>query len=296
VLNPFVPLPASDIAALTEQALQIRLANKYARFPVQLCFRLLGRDVASSGEEGLDCLDFQAAEGIYRAGAQGLPVSQIPQLPQSLVQISRLSVIDQAGRTNLRRWVEGIGRIFDESEFIARWNSQGQIGGAEHQVYYDEDSGRWFKRLYGCLNGTTLGDYFDRMVLHAVLFPETAYRLEGFTINSKSKLISPVLSQVHVCPATYEPPVTREETTVLMADMGFIPVQLRYDGVIDDGYFAYYRQETGVLVHDLHDENVVRMQETGELAVIDPFITLARTGTWAALKIAEVGFSHPSDG
>ena len=42
---------------------------------------------------------------------------------------------------------------------------------------------------------------------------------------------------------------------------------------------VYYRPETGVLVHDLHDENVVRMQETGELAVIDPFITLARTGT-----------------
>ena len=59
---------------------------------------------------------------------------------------------------------------------------------------------------------------------------------------------------------------------------------------------VYYRQETGVLVHDLHDENVVRMQETGEIAVIDPFITLALTGTWAALKIAEVGFYHPSDG
>jgi hypothetical protein len=144
VFNPSVPLPASDIAALTEQALQIRLENKSARFPVQLCFRLLGRDVASFGEEGVDCLDFQAADGIYRAGAQGLPVSQIPQLPQSLVPISRLSVVDQAGRTSLLRWVEGIGRIFDESEFTARWNSQEQIGGAEHQVCYDEDSGRWF--------------------------------------------------------------------------------------------------------------------------------------------------------
>jgi hypothetical protein len=50
-----------------------------------------------------------------------------------------------------------------------------------------------------------------------------------------------------------------------------------------------------VLAHDLHDENVVRIPDTGELAVIDPYISLARRGTWAAIKLAEVGFTTPPD-
>lgn len=69
----------------------------------------------------------------------------------------------------------------------------------------------------------------------------------------------------------------------------------RHDGIVDDGYFAFYHPKSGILVHDLHDENVVRMQHTGELAVIDPYISLARRGTWAALKLAEVGITVPQD-
>jgi len=46
---------------------------------------------------------------------------------------------------------------------------------------------------------------------------------------------------------------------------------------------------------DLHDENVVRMEGTGELAVIDPYLSLARKGTWAAVKLAEVGITFPED-
>ncbi len=60
-------------------------------------------------------------------------------------------------------------------------------------------------------------------------------------------------------------------------------------------YFAYLHPVTGVLAHDIHDENVVRIPETEDLAVIDPYISLARLGTWAAIKLAEVGFPTPPD-
>jgi hypothetical protein len=133
------------------------------------------------------------------------------------------------------------------------------------------------------------------MRLHAVLFPETAYRLEGFTINSRNKELAPVVSQPHVEVDTSRPPVTKPETDDLMAAMGFAPVQLMHNGVRDDGYFAYLHPVTGVLVHDLHDENVVRIPETDDLAIIDPCIALARIGTWAAIKLAEVGFPTPPD-
>jgi len=102
------------------------------------------------------------------------------------------------------------GHVFGDDRFLRNWTEQGKRGGAEHHVYYDPGSGRWFKRLYRGVNSSTLGEYLVRMRLHAVLFPETAYRLEGFTI-------------------------------------------------------------------------------------IDPYISLARRGTWAAIKLAEIGFPTPPD-
>jgi len=91
------------------------------------------------------------------------------------------------------------------------------------------------------------------------------------------------------------PLVTKSETDDLMATMGFAPVQLIHAGIRDDGYFAYLHPVTGVLAHDLHDENVVRIPETEDLAVIDPYISLARLGTWAAIKLADVGYPTPLD-
>jgi hypothetical protein len=293
--RPFVPRTSPPLAALTRHALEARLSKLYDRHPVQSTLDRFRACFPGSGPTGVDCLGFESAEGIYRAGAQGLRLSQVPQLPESVAQLSRLSVVEQAGRKAIRASIESDGTFHDEGEFLARWDGQGKIGGAEHQVYFDESSGRWHKRLYRCVLGSTLGDYLDRMLLHGAVFPETAYRLEGFTLNARNRDIAPLVSQPHVSVAMDQPPVSREETRALMAAIGFEPVQLRHDGIIDDGYFAFYHPECGILAHDLHDENVVRMQETGELAVIDPYLSLARKGTWAAIKLAEIGIQTPPD-
>jgi hypothetical protein len=280
---------------LTLQALQLRHSHRYAAHPVENTLRFFGDFLGSPGAESHGGLDFQSAEGIYRAGAQGVPLPQVPQLPQSLVELTRLRSLDQAARRHLRVWAETHAATFDEAAFHARWEAQGRLGGAEHHVFHDEASGRWFKRLYKGVNESTLGDYFGRMRLHAILFPETAYRLEGFAIQPKSKALTPIVSQPHVEVDTDQPLVSKAEVSTLMETMGFASVQLAYEGAMDDGYFAYYHPATGVLAHDLHDENVVRMRQTGELAVIDPYISLARRGTWAALKLAEVGTVCPAD-
>lgn len=280
---------------MTLRALQLRSVHRYAAPPVENTFRHYCDLLGAPREEGHCGLGFQSAEGIYRAGAQGLPLPQIPQLPESVVELTRLRAVDQAARKHLRLWAETHAATFDEAAFLSRWETQGRLGGAEHHVYHDEASGRWFKRLYQGINESTLGDYFDRQRLHGVLFPETAYRLEGLAIHPKSKVLTPVVSQPHVDVATDQPLVTKAEVAALMSSLGFAPVQLSYHGGVDDGYFAYYDATTGVLVHDLHDENVVRMRHTGELAVIDPYISLARRGTWAALKLAEVGIACPAD-
>lgn len=283
------------LSGLTLQAFQLRSQHRYALHPVEAALQYHRAPAEIPGEEGHCSSGFEEAEAHYRAGTQGLRLSEIPQLPQQLRELSRLGPVDRAGRKALRKWAEEHGQVTDEHCFLDPWLAQGKRGGAEHQVYYDPQAGRWFKRLYHGVNSSTLGDYLVRMRLHAALFPETAYRLEGFTINPKNKELAPVVSQQHVEVDTTRPLVTKAETDDLMATMGFAPVQLVHDGVRDDGYFAYLHPVTGVLAHDLHDENVVRIPETEDLAVIDPYISLVRLGTWAAIKLAEVGFPTPPD-
>lgn len=283
------------LSALTIQAFQLRSLQRHALHPIEAALQYHGAAAQVSGAPRDAAVGFEQAESHYRAGAQGLRLSEIPQLPQQLSGLSRLSVVDRAGRKALRKWSGEAGIVIDEAEFLRRWEEQGKPGGAEHQVFHDKESNRWFKRLYHGVNFSTLGDYLVRMRLHAVLFPESGYRLEGFTVNPKSKELAPVVSQAHIEVDTTRAPVTKGETDDLMSCMGFAPVQLTHNGILDDGYFAYLHPVTGVLAHDLHDENVVRLPETGELAVIDPYISLARRGTWAAIKLAEVGYPTPPD-
>lgn len=280
---------------LISQALELRSNLHYALHPIEAVVQYHRAEADLPCDQGDGGLRFEQAEAHYRSGAQGLRLSEIPQLPRQLRELSRLARVDREGRYALRKWAEASGHLIDEAEFFRQWNAQGKRGGAEHQVYYDERSGRWFKRLYHGVNQSTLGDYLIRMRMHGVLFPETAYRLEGFTINPKSKELAPIVSQPHVEVDTTQPLVSKSETDDLMAAMGFAPVPLMHDRVLDDGYFAYLHPITGVLAHDLHDENVVRLPEASGLAVIDPYISLARAGTWAAFKLAEVGFPPPPD-
>lgn len=284
-----------SLASLTSQAFQLRYNHHHALHPVEAALQYHRASAEISGEEGHGGCGFEEAEAHYRAGAQGLRLSKIPQLPQQLRELSRLSSVDRAGRSALRKWAQEQDLVFEETRFFEHWEIQGKRGGVEHQVYYDAETGRWFKRLYHGVNSSTLGDYFGRMRLHAVLFPETGYRLEGFTINAKNRELAPVVSQPHVEIDTSRPLVTKLETDDLMASMGFASVQLMHEGIRDDGYYAYLHPVTGVLAHDLHDENVVRIPETDALAVIDPYISLARIGTWAALKLAEIGYPIPPD-
>jgi hypothetical protein len=286
-------IPSAD--ELTAHAFRFRKEGKYAAHPVEAALRYHRSQAEKSGPESHGGFDFESAEVLYRASAQGLRLSEIPQLPQSLAELSRLGALDRAARSGLRQHIEIHGPVYGESLFLSAWEAQGRRGGAEHHVHHDQDLGRWFKRLHRNLHYTTLGDYFDRLRLHEAIFPETAYRLEGFTINPKNKELAPVVSQPHVEVDTSLAPVSKDETDALMAGLGFAPVQLRHDGIQDDGYFAYVHPVSGVLVFDLHDENVVRLRGTDELVVIDPFICLARRGTWAALKLAEIGLPEPAD-
>lgn len=77
--------------ALTFGALHLRYSHRYAAHPVENTLRYFGDLPGSPSEESHGSLDFQSAEGVYRTGPQGLPLPQIPQLPQSVVELTRPS-------------------------------------------------------------------------------------------------------------------------------------------------------------------------------------------------------------
>lgn len=161
---------------LTLQAFQLRSRHRHALHPVEAALQYHRSHAEIPSEEGHGGCSFEAAEAHYRAGAQGLRLSEIPQLAQQLRELSRLGPVDRAGRKALRNWAEEHGHVFDANGFLQHWSAQGPRGGAEHQVYYDPQAGRWFKRLYHGVNSSTLGDYLVRMRLHSVLFAAITYR------------------------------------------------------------------------------------------------------------------------
>ena len=184
----------ASIADLLSHAFELRSSGRYALHPIETALSYHRAAAEIPGGEGHGGCGFEWAERLYRAGTQGLPLSEIPQLAENIRELSRAAAVDRAGRKALRQWVEEHGPLVDENAFSKDWLAQ-----------------------------------------------------------------------------------------------------LMHSGVRDDGYFAYLHPLSGVLAHDLHDENVVRMPKSDDLAVIDPYISLARRGTWAAIKLAEIGYPPPAD-
>lgn len=78
--------------------------------PIESAFRYHRATTESLGDEGDRSLCFAEAEGYYRTGAQGL---RLPEIPQQLRELSRLGMVDRAGRKALRTSAQSrTGRIF----------------------------------------------------------------------------------------------------------------------------------------------------------------------------------------
>jgi hypothetical protein len=93
-------IPSAD--ELTTQAFQFRKEGKYAAHPVEAALRYHRSQAEKSGSESHGGFDFESAEVLYRASAQGLRLSEIPQLPQSLAELRRPGALDRAARSCFR--------------------------------------------------------------------------------------------------------------------------------------------------------------------------------------------------
>ena len=89
---------------------------------------------------------------------------------------------------------------------------------------------------------TTWLDFFTSVLIHNLLFAETHYELIGFT--KREGALQAILQQ----------PFIVSDSTVNLDD---VKVALEYNGFRNTRRNDYYSEELGLILEDIHDENVI---------------------------------------
>lgn len=121
----------------------------------------------------------------------------------------------------------------DESRFIA--------SGAEQSVYLDQDE-RYVYKLNDSIFYQSWSDYFNSLLIHNYFFPATAYELIGFYYSAQT--LYSVVKQPFI---EITEPTNIELVKNFLIKNGF---QLKKNN-------DYFCPELGLILEDLHDENVL---------------------------------------
>lgn len=135
-------------------------------------------------------------------------------------------------------WVENID--------LALYISQG----AEQKVYLKD--GSTVLKLNDAIYYASWIDYFHSLLLNNLFFPDTAYKLLGFY-----KDLTDLYAVVE------QPFVKANEKT----DLKVVKAFLENNGFTNKKKHDYYNEELGLIIEDLHDENV--LTQDGMLYFID---------------------------
>lgn len=129
--------------------------------------------------------------------------------------------------------------------------------GSENDTYVDLKGGTVYK-VNNLIHTGSFYKLFRRLLAHNTLFPQTAYRLFGFT-GYKDRSIYPLLTQRYIEHAV---PATQEQIASYMQGLGFHK----------DGDWAYSNGQ--YTLSDLKPKNVL-CDADGDIFVIDVEITLS---------------------
>ena len=113
--------------------------------------------------------------------------------------------------------------------------------GGEAKVYLDSDH-RSVIKLNDAIYYATWLEFFNSLVIHNLLFTATAYTFLGFTERDNS--FQAVLKQPFI---SSDGPVDLSDVKKLLA----------YDGFENTKRNDYFNKELGLILEDIHDENVI---------------------------------------
>ena len=112
--------------------------------------------------------------------------------------------------------------------------------GAEQKVYL-LDSIHVLK-LNDAIYYATWRDYFRNLLMHNYFFPDTAYELIGFT--KQDEILYAIVQQAYV---TFTDPTNLEQVKSFLLHNGFKNTRNN----------DYLNEDIGIILEDLHDENVL---------------------------------------
>lgn len=140
--------------------------------------------------------------------------------------------------------------------------------GAEQKVYLKD--GKTVIKLNDAIFYTSWIDYFNNLLLNNYFFPDTAYQLLGF-YKSDNVLFAVV----------QQPFVKATEKT----DLTIVKKFMLNNGFINTRNNDYFNPELGIILEDLHDENV--LTKNGILQFIDTVFYLTDDFFKVSKKISE---------
>ncbi len=155
--------------------------------------------------------------------------------------------------------------------------------GNEQTVYMNED-GKTVTKINPNKVNESWGALFERIDLHNSLFPDTEYKLKGFSEDADGNL-SAVYEQPFITKA--DDPVKYSEMRAKLEAIGFEPSTSKNFDHLDAGVH-FDNKKTGVRIADLTDGNVIKGTD-GEIHFIDPFITQQKIADNETAKVPERG-------
>lgn len=161
----------------------------------------------------------------------------------------------------LKRWINSSDLWFkehDATRYIAR--------GAEQRVYLHLDE-RYVYKLNDTIFYSFWIDYFHSLLLHNYFFPSTQYELIGFL--EEQKILYAVVKQPFI-------EITEPTDTLLTKSF------LEANGFLLKKNNDYFNPALGLILEDLHDENVLTNQ--GVLFFIDTIFYIMNDGDYIIKK------------
>ncbi len=240
----------------------------------------------------------QAYDALERASEAG--GDQRPTSGSSVIPAETEALREFANRSGAMESPEAVQKFTDD------WNAENRTAGTEHQVLFG-DKDRIEKRFTATYNDTWK-NYLDRILLHNILFKDSAVKLEGFqevpeiTQDRNGQEWNPGLY------AKISQPYAEGQQVDLIKDLKPYMESL---GFVSNGPMNYYHPEYGVHVSDLHPGNAyveTDAQGNKHVTVFDPNLHLtgekegdAKERARVEAKLAtqrpseEVGFSWPQE-
>ena len=129
-------------------------------------------------------------------------------------------------------WVKEI----DFSQYVSE--------GAEQRVFLKD--GEHVIKLNDAIYYSSWKEYFYNLLLHNYFFPDTAYNLIGFT--KENEVVYAVVQQNYV-------------SITSSTDLQEVKKFMKSNGFINNRNNDYINSELGIILEDLHDENVLTQNE-----------------------------------